>query len=196
MNSKINFINERRILVVAFFLAILLVSFVSAFGVATPYWEGNPLIISPGETSIVLLGVQNFVGDEDITVKVVLKEGSEIASVPEGEYLIKAKTKDTQIPVTVSIPLDISLVGMEYLVTVSFRTVNSGEGGISLGTGIDLNFDVVVKDISKEEFKVKVKDAKETLKTECKGAKETLKIKCKDAKETLKIEYKKSGGRL
>ena len=153
MNSKINFINERRILVVAFFLAILLVSFVSAFGVATPYWEGNPLIISPGETSIVLLGIQNFVGDDDITVKVVLKEGSEIASVLEREYLIKAKTKDTQIPVTVTIPLDTPLE-TKYLVKVSFITVNEG-GGISLATGIDSSFDVVVKSIPKEEPEAK-----------------------------------------
>ena len=174
MIKNINFINGRKTLVVTLFLVVLLVSFVSAFGVATPYWVGNPLEIAPGETSIVLLGIQNFVGDDDVTVKVVLKEGSEIASVLEREYLIKAKTKDTQIPVTISIPLDLSLVGTSYLIKVSFLTVNSGEGGISLGTGIDLNFDVVVKDISKEEFKAKVKDAKETLKT----------------------EYKKSGGRL
>ena len=153
MIKKINFINGRKTLVVTLFLAVLLVSFVSAFGVATPYWVGNPLEIAPGETSIVLLGIQNFVGDDDVTVKVVLKEGSEIASVLEREYLIKAKTKDTQIPVTVTIPLDTPLE-TKYLVKVSFITVNEG-GGISLATGIDSSFDVVVKSIPKEEPEAK-----------------------------------------
>ena len=155
MIKKINFINiERKTIVVAFLVAIFLINFVSAFGVVTPYWKGNPLSISPGGTAVVDLGLQNLGTDEDVTVKAVLKQGSEIASIEEREYLIRAGTKDTLVPVTVTIPLNESLVGMEYLVTVSFRTVDTGEGGIALGTGIDTTFDVLVAGIPKEEKKV------------------------------------------
>ena len=149
MIKIINFINAGKTLVVTFLLAILSFSFISAFGVSTSYWEGNPLQISPGETTTVFLGVQNMVGDEDITVTTALLEGSEIASVPEKEYLIKAGTKDTQVPVTISIPLDVAL-DSQYTVKVSFLTVND-EGGIALGTGINSAFDVLIVGLPEEE---------------------------------------------
>jgi len=153
MIKKINFINmEKKILVVTFFLIILSVSFVSAFGVVSPYWEGRPLRISPGDTAVVNLGLQNIGTDEDVTVKAVLKQGSEIASMEEQEYFIRAGTKDTVVPVTINIPLNIP-IDTQYVVTVSFVTTNSDTGGVSLGTGIDTNFDVLISSVSKTEKK-------------------------------------------
>ena len=155
MIKKINFINVKiKTLAVTFFLVILLVSLISAFGVSTSYWKGKPLVIAPGETVVVDLGLQIEAGKEDVIVRAVLKQGFEIASVEERDYLVKGGTKDTSVPVTITIPLNESLVGMEYVVIVSFKTVDTGQGGIALGTGIDTTFDVLVAGIPEEEKKV------------------------------------------
>ena len=119
MIKKINLINGGKTLVVTFLLVVFSFSFISAFGVTASYWEGHPLQISPGESKVVTIFAQNMVGDEDITLTTALVEGFEIASVPEKDYLVKAKTKDTGIPVTVTIPLDAPLEE-EYRVKVSF----------------------------------------------------------------------------
>ena len=55
-----------------FALVILLAtSFtVTAFGVTSLYWDGNPLILMPGETREVSFTLQNMVGDEDLALVV------------------------------------------------------------------------------------------------------------------------------
>ena len=123
---------------------VLLISCVSAFGVSSSYWKGNPLKISPGETRTATLYLQNMVGGEDITVKAVLLKGKEIASVEEKNYLVRAGTKDTEVPVKVSVPSD-SDFGGEYQVTVGFNTITPGqEGTVSMGVGIENSFDILI----------------------------------------------------
>lgn len=125
-------------------LSIVLAGFASAFGVGSEYWKGNPLRISPGETKTIHLTLQNMVGSEDIRIKAFLIEGAEIAKVEEKEYLVRLGTKDTQVPVEISIPTDVELDD-QYIVTLSFQTVTSGgTGTVALGTGIDTTFDVLV----------------------------------------------------
>ncbi len=125
-------------------LILFLTSFVNAFGVSSDYWKGNPLKISHGETKTITLRLQNMVDANDITVRAVLKNGEEIASVEEKDYLVRMGTKDTEVPITVSIPDNVP-IGSDYEVTVSFNTVTpSGEGTVSIGTGIDTSFDVLV----------------------------------------------------
>lgn len=123
---------------------LILAGFVSAFGVSSSVWRGNPLMVSPGGTKVAKLGLQNMVGDSDVTVKAAITLGNEIASVDETEYLVKAGTKDTEVPVVVSIPANVP-VGTNYSVTVSFLTVSKDTGGaVFLGTGIDTTFDVLI----------------------------------------------------
>lgn len=157
MIKKINFINnrERKLLVATFLLTVFLISSVSAFGVGSPYWKGNPLIISPGDTKTFSMTLQNIEtnkeDEKDITIRVTLKEGLGIASVKEKDYLVKAGTTNTKIPVTIIIPPDTPL-GTPYSVTVSFKAISSGGGGaVGLTTGIDTTFDVLVKSVPKEE---------------------------------------------
>ena len=135
---------KKLIYLVFVVFSILLVDSISSVGVASPVWQGNPLRISPGETKTVNLELQNMVGNEDVTIRAVLKRGFEIASTKEKEYFVKAGTKDVAVPVVVSIP-DGVLVDTSYQVTVSFQTVTPGSSGrVALGTGIDTTFDVLV----------------------------------------------------
>lgn len=133
-------------------LIILSISFISAFGVSTSYWKGNPLLIAPGDTKTISLRLQNMVEDgEDITVRAILADGFEIASTEEKDYLVRAGTKDTEVPIKISIPLDTPL-GTEYRVTVSLKTITpGGTGGVVLGTAIDTSLDVLVAEVEVEK---------------------------------------------
>ena len=58
----------------------------NAFGVSSPYWQGNPVIMYPGETKIVNLNLQNNIGEDDVFVKVSILEGQDIARVEKELY--------------------------------------------------------------------------------------------------------------
>lgn len=132
-------------LVVGLTFLVFMTSFVFAVGVAQPYWEGNPLRISPGGSEDVELTLQNMVGDEDVVLRAELVDGAGIATLPSKvDYDVKFGTSDTKVPVTVKIPGEAEL-GKEYTVKLSFKTVTPGEqGGVSLGLGYEVNFDVLV----------------------------------------------------
>lgn len=138
--------------IVEFILVIfILTSFVSAAGIVSPYWKDYPLEMHFGETKIANFKLQNMVGDQDVTVKVELKQGTDIASLEKDTYTAKAGTSDTLIPVTITIPkeYDKSLQQIELEV----KTVNKDEGGmITLGTGWTTSFNVIIseKPVSKE----------------------------------------------
>ena len=133
---------------VGLLMVVLLVGFVSAYGVAAPYWEGHPLKIAPGDTKTVSITLQN-VGEGDETVSVELKEGSHIASIREGIYEVPAGTIDTEILVTVNVPEEATFEQLEK-VTISTTEVRSGDtGGVALGVGFETTFDVLVSDIAK-----------------------------------------------
>jgi len=147
MKEQIN----RKICMTTIILIILSISFISAFGVSTSYWKGNPLLIAPGDTKTITLRLQNIGTEDDVTVRAILTDGFEIASTEEKNYLVRNGTKDTEVPVKISIPFDTPL-GTEYRVTVSFKTVTpGGTGGVVLGTVIDTSFDVLVAEVEVEK---------------------------------------------
>ena len=126
-------------------LAILgMMSFASAFGVANLYYGGNPLKLAPGESSDVLLNLQNMVGDQDMTVSLKVSQGSDIASTSDALYTIKKGTSDTFATVQVKVPSD-AQIGATYNVGVMVSPVNQNSGGmISVGTAIESSFPVEV----------------------------------------------------
>ena len=130
-------------------LGLMLISFVSAFGVSSPYWEGNPLHMAKGETKTVNLNLQNMVGEGDVDVKAILVQGSEITSLPKEVYTVKQGTSDTMVPVKISIPKDVS-IGETNLVRIEFKTIQDNTKGISMGTGMAVSFDVIATQEVKE----------------------------------------------
>lgn len=133
------------------FLIFFLSSFVSA-GIASPYWEDYPLEMNYGETRTINFNLQNMVGNKDLTIKVTIKEGSDIASLEKDTYTAKLGTSDTRIPVTITIPKDYKRSIQK--VSLEFTTISSGEetGMVSLGTGYVNSFNVIIseKPISKD----------------------------------------------
>ncbi|MBI5804069.1 hypothetical protein HY450_02395 [Candidatus Pacearchaeota archaeon] len=138
-----NFVNMERLIVIAI-LVVFFSTVVNAFGISSSYWRGNPYQIPPGETGTVGLRLQNMGTDEDVTVRARLVGGGEIANVDEKDYLVKAGTKDTEVLVEIKIP-ETDALGTKYVVTVTFETLSQTEQGVvSVGTGIDTSFDVLV----------------------------------------------------
>lgn len=132
-------------------MLLVVTGFAVAVGVSQPYWVGNPLKISPGETEVVELTLQNMVGDQDVTLRAILVDGAGIASLPsQADYVVGIGTSDTKVPVTITIP-ETASIGDTNIVKLSFRTVTPGEAdGVSLGLGYEIEFDVLVVEATPE----------------------------------------------
>ena len=128
-------------------IALLIVPFVTAFGIVSPYMPSDNFVMQPGETKDLKFGLQNMVGNEDLTLQVSLLKGSEIARLTDtsNTYLVKFGTSDTEVNLKIEVPANVT-VGTSYPVIVSFATVTSGAsaGGAAVGTGIEKNFNVLV----------------------------------------------------
>ncbi len=131
-------INKQFILL----LALLIVGSVSAAGIVLPYNENHPLMMSYGETKVVNFNFQNMVGDEDIVVKIDLKQGGDIASFEKDTYAVPLGS-EVNIPLTIKIPDDYgkAVQNIEFNV----NTVEQGveEGMVGLSTGWRVSFDVI-----------------------------------------------------
>jgi hypothetical protein len=133
-------------------LALLFaVSIVSAYGVGAPYWTENPLKLSPGDSEIINLKLQNMVGDEDITLKAEIVEGNDIAELLDSDttYTIPFGTKGYEVPLKITIPSDAKL-GDEYKVSVYFKEIASAGGGemLELATGVEKGIPIIVSTTS------------------------------------------------
>lgn len=124
-------------------LAVLLISSVFAAGVTTPYWKGT---LSSGESIIIYFGLQNGIGDSNLTLRASVSRGSEIASLVDSDtdYLVPLGKEEIKVPVKIQIPAD-AKIGEMYKITISFRTVESGEGQpLALGQAFDSSTEVTV----------------------------------------------------
>ncbi len=141
----------KRGVVMGILAVLMLSSIVSAFGVSAPYWETNPLSMVQGETKTVDLNLQNMVGNEDVTVKAIIKQGSDIASLSQDTYVVKAGTSNMTAPLQITISAN-TTVGTQKVI-VEFKTVPEGAGMVTMGTGMTVSFDVIV---NKPEKKINV----------------------------------------
>ena len=147
---------NKKILITTTILSLILISsIISAFGVSSSYWDNEPvrnLMMTRGETQIVNLNIQNMVGDEDISVKAILKEGSEIADLKENTFNVKAKTHDTMAPLEIKIPKEFK-PGRIIKIITEFKTLAEGENGlVVIGTGMTISFDVIVSEEAPIQF--------------------------------------------
>lgn len=125
---------------------VLLSGYVYAFAISSAFTTSHPLEISQGESSDIVLTMQNMAGNENMTVRASLSEGSDIAQIvnPSDKYDIPLGTmKDITIKVT--IPANAALGN--HNIKVSFTTVkeSTSGGGAGIGSGIDQNILVLVK---------------------------------------------------
>lgn len=146
---------NKTILILEFIFVILfLIITISAAGVSSFYTKDNPLEMYLRETKTIEFNLQNMVGNEDITFKVELIQGSDIASLEKDTYFVKAGTHDTMVPLKVTIPEDFGKTSQR--IELNFKTIASGEtGGILMGTAYGVSFDVIISEKPKETPKIK-----------------------------------------
>lgn len=129
-------------------LAVLLVaSGVSAFAISSPYWNDNPLNISPGESKNFFIVLNNGAGAvEDMRVQCKIAEGGDIAVISgSGIYDVPAGGK-VSADLSVQIPAGMS-VGMSRTVKLSCSPIGTGNGSgapVMLAQAIEQIFPVNV----------------------------------------------------
>ena len=126
----------------ALIILVGLISSISAFGVSSPYWNNNPLTMARGETKTVDLTLQNMVGDEKVNVMAEIISGEEILSLNKDAFVVESGTSEV-IPVKITLSEEIT-PGTSTGVAIEFKTFNpDSEGGVALGTGMVISFNVV-----------------------------------------------------
>lgn len=131
---------------------LMTINLIYAFGVS---YDPTPITMAAGETKIVNLNLQNMVGDEDLTAKIEIKEGSEIANLEKDTYLVKANTYDTYVPIKIKIPK--KETQDNYKIAVDVKTITPGQTGtVSLGVGTGATFYINVAGEIKSRLNMKI----------------------------------------
>ena len=130
---------------------ILLVSFASSVAVSSMYWEGKPILASPGETVDFFVVLQNIAGEGgDVEFEGLFIEGGDIAEftsaldtypVPFGEKM--------NVNMSVTVPED-AVVDDVIDIVVAFKIITRGEDG-QFGFGSSIEREIPVKVIAATE---------------------------------------------
>ena len=139
--------------ILAGILVITLLSLISASGVASPYWSDNPLVLTPGETRLVNLTLQNMVGNDNITFEAKISSEEDIAMLinnnNEINYLVPIGIKNVPVTIRIQIPSD-AKIGKEYKVNVLFNEIStSQEGMLHVTSSVSTSFPVEIIGVSK-----------------------------------------------
>lgn len=132
-------------LITALIFVALCTSVVSAFGVNSPYWQGNPLKMYPGESREASFNLVNGVNEGTAEATVVLIRGAEVAEITgETDFTLPPGSNTENIVLTLTIPADAQL-GQTYQVEFSVRdNPSEEEGNVQLNVGYNVNFPVEV----------------------------------------------------
>lgn len=138
---------KKRLMISILGMMILLVSLVSAFGVARSYWRDNPLRVYPGESVVVDFRLQNTDLNGDVTVTAELlddAEGMASLSYEDKVYTIPEGTTDTRLPISITVPTN-AQTGDTFNVLVRMTEVAADvEGTVVIGTGSSTGFPIVI----------------------------------------------------
>ncbi|MFA5173933.1 MAG: hypothetical protein WC438_02005 [Candidatus Pacearchaeota archaeon] len=134
---------------------VSLISLVNAVSVGGPYSEDRPLIISPGETKIFNLSLQNRAGEVDVKFRAEIINGSDIVSFIDSnpEYFIAASpTSEAFVNLKVKAPK--AKNGTEYYVKIKFQSIpldTDKPGMVQIAVGLSWEFNVIL--IESPEYK-------------------------------------------
>jgi hypothetical protein len=128
-----------------FVVLLILISNVHAFGLSMPYWDDNPLYMSPGEKKVIALSLQSSDG-ENVGVKFELKNGGDIAKVIGHDISkpIPVIGGEASVDMEINIPKN-TPYGTKYTVEISVKTGTlQGEGMVQLSNSLTRHFDVII----------------------------------------------------
>jgi hypothetical protein len=118
-----------------------------ALGVTSPYYDGSPLTLYPGETKEVSLALTNMVGNDNLTLVANVTKGADIAHLvdPDKQYFVPlGSNNNIAVSFVVSAP-STAAVGTAYNVQITLTTVTSGVGGgVVMGSSIGKDVPILV----------------------------------------------------
>ena len=129
MNKKIGLI----ILLATISFIAMLVSSVNSFGYSSSYNADNPLIVHPGETKNVQIGLIVNPDEGELVLKAEMLDNAGIAELSDKslEYEVSQK-KEAVVNIILKIPENASL-GREYSIRMRFSDITPSEGGGTVG---------------------------------------------------------------
>ncbi len=129
-------------------MVLISLSMASAFGVATPYWDENPLRLAPGESMDVELILQNMAGTAgDATLRAEMTDNAKgIASLIDSnlDYSVPFGSDDIVMKVRVEVPLDVTSGGIRNVVISFIQVGNEDAGMVTVSGGFTTKFPVFV----------------------------------------------------
>lgn len=130
-----------RFVTLALVLLVSIVS-ISAFGVGCVYSNENPLKLSPGESSEVLINLQN---DNAIQLKAIILKGADIAEFLDASDVYSVPANGgINARLKISIPANAN-IGEEKMVTLNFQQISGAQAGtVGFNTAIEKSFKVFV----------------------------------------------------
>lgn len=146
--------------IVALVALCLFVPSVLGFAVGSPYFTGNPLKMSPGESQEFSLVLQNLIeGDGDITAVASITSGSELATIADKstEYFVPGGSANTKINLYVRIPEN-EEPGSTRTITISVGQkpdTKTGGAPIRFRTNYNVNIPIEVISLNPEAVPVK-----------------------------------------
>ena len=156
LKSKISDINKIYMKVgILIVFAILLSSFVFAFGVGSAYHQDKPLELTRGQTTEITFNLQNTAGGEDINAKATIEQGSEIIELVDSIDTFNIPIGGSvDVKARVTVPSDAE-IGAVYPISITFTTLTATESGaFGLGSSVGRSFNVIVLPTAEEKAKI------------------------------------------
>lgn len=128
-------------------MILMMTTIVYASGVAMPYWDTNPLLMTKGESKTIQIELQNLVGESGATFQISISSTESIASLADAQetYNLNAGER-TLVPIIIKLPEETER-GTKYQVTVTAQeSKTSIPGQFSLGSAFENSFEVIVSE--------------------------------------------------
>ena len=142
-NDKIEF--KLIFLVLTLFLLPNVIA-TDGIGVASPYWNENPLKMHPGETATVNMNLQITAGSPDAYFKAeISNDGKGIATLNDRDLIYKVKSGEkVDVPIKITIPEDTAFGETRMIQIVFSQVEQGGEGMLILQTAVEGKFPVQI----------------------------------------------------
>lgn len=120
------------LIIIVFLLIPISINSVNGFGVATPYFENDTIMLEPGQTFDYTIKIQN---NDDISFDVQIDYDSDVAVLNSKEFFIPAKSYDNAFTFIITIP-NISSPGDKYSLNYNAKPIMNISGQVPMNVEI------------------------------------------------------------
>ncbi len=124
-------------------LSVLMSSSVFSFGVATPFFPNDTILLEPGQVFEYTIKVQNN-DDASFDINLTYESSGDVAYLNATDFFIQKKSYDNPFTFIIKAP-DVSEIGKIYTLSYAVRPLLNNSGQIPMGVEIrrSVNFMIV-----------------------------------------------------